>query len=104
MKARKITKIFVHYLKNNDSVKGRYHFVLNNDVMLNTMPLFSNSSIDNDSEALHFACVSYTDLPQKVTELSDKLGFIDAKIIELTNGDETEEKPKKKKNEKTVKL
>lgn len=84
MKARKITKIFVHYLKNDDPGKGKYHFVLNNDIMINAMPIFSNSSIDNDAGALHFGCVNYTDLPQKVTALADKLGYIDAKIIELT--------------------
>ena len=94
MKARNISKIYIHYLKSKSENKNQYHFVLNDGEMLNTMPLFSNSTIDNDGEALHFACINYSDLPERVTNLVDILGYDDAKIIEVT---EEEEKPKKKK-------
>ena len=94
MKARKITKAYVHYLKSNEVEKSNYHFLLTEDgSMICNMPIFSNSIIDNDSEALHFGCVGYSDLPQKVTELLDIMGHFDAQIIEVTE----EPKPKKKK-------
>lgn len=101
MKARKITKIYVHYLKSSDLEYGKYHFVLNDGIMSNTMAIYQNSSIDNDAEALHFGCVNYTDLPQRVTALVDLIASTDAKIIEVSE-DVSEEiseeiKPKKKK-------
>jgi len=95
MKARKITKIYLHYLKSNTVEKNMYHFVLEeNDLLVNRVPIFSNSTIDNDECALHFACINKTDIPERVVELAAVLGYLEPEFIEVF---EEEEKPKKKK-------
>ena len=94
MKARKITKIYLHYLKSNKVENGMYHFVLEeNGLLVNRLPIFSNSTIDNDECALHFACINKTDIPERIVELSATLGYLEPEFIEVFE----EEKPKKKK-------
>lgn len=94
MKARKITKIHLHYLKSNIVEKGMYHFVLDEDnLLVNTLPIFSNSTIDNDECSLHFACINKDSIPSRIVELSALLGYLEPEFIEVFE----EEKPKKKK-------
>ena len=96
MKARKITKIYLHYLKSNKVEKNMYHFVLEeNDLLVNRLPIFSNSTIDNDECALHFACINKTDIPERIVELSAVLGYLEPEFIEVF--EQEEETPKKKK-------
>jgi len=96
MKARKITKIYLHYLKSNKVGKNMYHFVLEeNDLLVNRVPIFSNSTIDNDECALHFACINKTDIPERIVELSAVLGYLEPEFIEVF--EQEEETPKKKK-------
>ena len=96
MKARKITKIYLHYLKSNKVGKNMYHFVLDEDELLvNRLPIFSNSTIDNDECALHFACINKTDIPERIVELSAVLGYLEPEFIEVF--EQEEETPKKKK-------
>jgi len=95
MKARKITKIHVHYLKSNPTLKGLYHFVLEeNGMLINNLPIYSNSTIDNAECSLHFACINYTELPERIKELSAILGYLNPEYIEVFE----ETKPKKKKD------
>jgi hypothetical protein len=95
MKARIITKIYLHYLKSNPE-KGLYHFVLeDNGMILNNLPIFSNSTIDNDECALHLACMGVEKMPEKAKELSYILGYINPEYIEVFE----EPKAKKKKKE-----
>lgn len=105
MKARKITKIHIHYLKSNIVEKGKFHFVLEESGMLvNTLPIYSNSTVDNDECSLHFACINKKSIPEKIIQLSAILGYLHPEFIEVFEPLENEieleievEKPKKKK-------
>lgn len=95
MKARQITKITIHLLKSKDFEKGLYHFALNeNGIMLNDVPIYSASKIDYDQETLHYALIGYTEVPKRIYDLNDTLGYADTKVTIVGV-----EFKKKKKNE-----
>jgi len=101
MKARKITKIHIHYLKSNVLEKGKFHFVLEESNMLvNTLPIYSTSTFDNDECSLHFACINKESIPERIVQLAAVLGYLQPEFIEVFEPVEEEvkeEKPKRKK-------
>jgi hypothetical protein len=96
MKARKITKVVFHYLK-NDKDSAKYHFVNNKEVVQLMMPLFSVSPLDNDANAIHYGCVKCTEIPDKFSVLINKMGYKDLPV-------EIRGEIKKPKNEKDLSL